>query len=184
MGARVIACRFTRTTPAARLTSKSGKTESREAGFHPNHPEFGARLVPFAGSQPRKRSAIASGKTVGAPATCRYDDPKSADKIAKTQQKLLDTIDKSCTDANIQALDLCNNGVGGTADKAVVLAKEALMDPIDMHELLERNTEAGVMVFGAGSRATLTDVRVAHTLVRECVASGGCSAAGGWLSAS
>jgi fumarate hydratase class I len=29
-------------------------------------------------------------------------------------------------------------GVGGTADKAMVLAKEALMDPIDMHELLER----------------------------------------------
>ena len=25
-----------------------GQTESREAGFHPNHPEFGARLVPFA----------------------------------------------------------------------------------------------------------------------------------------
>jgi len=25
----------------------AGKTESREAGFHPQHPEFGARLVPF-----------------------------------------------------------------------------------------------------------------------------------------
>jgi len=29
-------------------------------------------------------------------------------------------------------------GVGGTADKAVVLAKESLMDPLDMHELLAR----------------------------------------------
>ena len=29
-------------------------------------------------------------------------------------------------------------GVGGTADKAMVLAKESLMDPIDMHELLAR----------------------------------------------
>ena len=29
-------------------------------------------------------------------------------------------------------------GVGGTADKAMVLAKESLMEPIDMHELLER----------------------------------------------
>src|SRR5262249_56181709 len=26
-------------------------------------------------------------------------------------------------------------GVGGTAEKAMLLAKEALMDPIDMHEL-------------------------------------------------
>ena len=44
---------------------------------------------------------------------------------------------------------------------------------------LERNSEAGIIVFGAGSRATLTDVRVAHTLVRECVATGGCTPAGG-----
>ena len=29
-------------------------------------------------------------------------------------------------------------GIGGTAEKAMLLAKEALMDPIDMHELLER----------------------------------------------
>ncbi len=26
-----------------------GRTESREAGFHPQHPEFGARIVPFGG---------------------------------------------------------------------------------------------------------------------------------------
>jgi len=45
--------------------------------------------------------------------------------------------------------------------------------------LLERNSEAGIIAFGMGSRATLTDVRVSHTLVRECVAAGGCSAAGG-----
>src|SRR5690606_36959449 len=29
-------------------------------------------------------------------------------------------------------------GVGGTAEKAMLLAKEALLDPIDMHELRER----------------------------------------------
>ena len=26
---------------------EEGKTESREAGFHPQHPEFGSRIVPF-----------------------------------------------------------------------------------------------------------------------------------------
>jgi len=25
----------------------AGQTESREAGFHPQHPEFGARIVQF-----------------------------------------------------------------------------------------------------------------------------------------
>ena len=35
-------------------------------------------------------------------------------------------------------------GVGGTAEKAMILAKEALLDPIDIHELKER---------GAGNRA-------------------------------
>jgi fumarate hydratase class I len=35
-------------------------------------------------------------------------------------------------------------GIGGTAEKAMVLAKEALLDPIDIHELKER---------GAGNRA-------------------------------
>src|SRR6202008_4224067 len=29
-------------------------------------------------------------------------------------------------------------GIGGTAEKAMTLAKESLMDPIDMHELLQR----------------------------------------------
>ncbi|HBX37012.1 MAG TPA: fumarate hydratase, partial [Pseudohongiella sp.] len=32
-------------------------------------------------------------------------------------------------------------GIGGTAEKAAVLAKEALMDPIDIHELRERGPQ-------------------------------------------
>jgi fumarate hydratase, class I len=40
-------------------------------------------------------------------------------------------------------------GIGGTAEKALLMAKEALMDPIDMHELLKR-----------GPRSTLEELRV------------------------
>ena len=31
--------------------------------------------------------------------------------------------------------------IGGTAEKAAVLAKESLMDPVDIHELIERGAE-------------------------------------------
>ncbi len=33
-------------------------------------------------------------------------------------------------------------GIGGTAEKAMVLAKEALMEPIDMHELKARGANS------------------------------------------
>ena len=40
-------------------------------------------------------------------------------------------------------------GIGGTAEKAVLLAKEALMEPIDMHELKQR-----------GPRSALEELRI------------------------
>ena len=36
-------------------------------------------------------------------------------------------------------------GIGGTAEKAVLLAKESLMDDLDMYQLLEKSNEGGVM---------------------------------------
>jgi fumarate hydratase class I len=67
-------------------------------------------------------------------------------------------------------------GVGGTADKAVVLAKEALMDPIDMHELIERGPASeleelrvelyekvnalGIGAQGLGGLTTVLDVKI------------------------
>ncbi len=67
-------------------------------------------------------------------------------------------------------------GVGGTADKAVVLAKEALMDPLDMHELLERGPSnqleelrielyekvnaLGIGAQGLGGLTTVLDVKI------------------------
>ncbi len=67
-------------------------------------------------------------------------------------------------------------GVGGTADKAVVLAKESLMDPIDMHELLARGPATkleelrvelyekvnalGIGAQGLGGLTTVLDVKI------------------------
>ncbi|MGQ0383790.1 MAG: fumarate hydratase [Gammaproteobacteria bacterium] len=67
-------------------------------------------------------------------------------------------------------------GVGGTADKAMVLAKEALMQPIDMHELLERGPKnqleelrielyekvnaLGIGAQGLGGLTTVLDVKI------------------------
>jgi len=67
-------------------------------------------------------------------------------------------------------------GVGGTAEKAMLLAKEALMDPIDMHELLERGPSSqleelrislygkvnalGIGAQGLGGLTTVLDVKI------------------------
>ena len=67
-------------------------------------------------------------------------------------------------------------GVGGTADKAMVIAKESLMDPIDMHELLERGPSSkleelrieifekvnalGIGAQGLGGLTTVLDVKI------------------------
>lgn len=67
-------------------------------------------------------------------------------------------------------------GIGGTAEKAMVMAKESLMEPIDMHDLLERGpsnpTEAlrieiyervnalGIGAQGLGGLTTVLDVKI------------------------
>ena len=67
-------------------------------------------------------------------------------------------------------------GIGGTAEKAMLLAKEALMDPIDMHELLERGPSnkleelrialyekvnaLGIGAQGLGGLTTVLDVKI------------------------
>jgi fumarate hydratase class I len=67
-------------------------------------------------------------------------------------------------------------GIGGTAEKAMLLAKEALMEPIDMHELLRRgpanSTEElrielyekvnalGIGAQGLGGLSTVLDVKI------------------------
>jgi fumarate hydratase class I len=67
-------------------------------------------------------------------------------------------------------------GVGGTAEKAMLLAKEVLMEPIDMHELLERGPQSkleelrielytkvnalGIGAQGLGGLSTVLDVKI------------------------
>ena len=67
-------------------------------------------------------------------------------------------------------------GIGGTAEKAMLMAKEALMDPIDMHELLERGpadkleelrislyekvNALGIGAQGLGGLTTVLDVKI------------------------
>jgi fumarate hydratase, class I len=68
-------------------------------------------------------------------------------------------------------------GVGGTAEKAMLMAKESLMEPIDMHELLERGPASpleelrielyekvnalGIGAQGLGGLTTILDVKIA-----------------------
>ncbi len=67
-------------------------------------------------------------------------------------------------------------GVGGTAEKAMLIAKESLMDPIDMHELLARGPQnkieelrielytkvnaLGIGAQGLGGLSTVLDVKI------------------------
>ncbi len=67
-------------------------------------------------------------------------------------------------------------GVGGTAEKAMLMAKESLMDPLDMHELLERGPQnpieemrielftrvnaLGIGAQGLGGLSTVLDIKI------------------------
>jgi fumarate hydratase class I len=67
-------------------------------------------------------------------------------------------------------------GIGGTAEKAMTLAKESLMDPIDMHELIARGprtkieelrvelynkvNELGIGAQGLGGLTTVLDIKI------------------------
>jgi fumarate hydratase class I len=70
-------------------------------------------------------------------------------------------------------------GIGGTAEKAMTLAKESLMDPIDMHELILRGpankieelridlynrvNQLGIGAQGLGGLTTVLDVKILDT---------------------
>ena len=67
-------------------------------------------------------------------------------------------------------------GIGGTAEKAAVLAKESLMDPVDIHELMERGAQTteeemrldiferanklGIGAQGLGGLTTVVDIKI------------------------
>lgn len=67
-------------------------------------------------------------------------------------------------------------GIGGTAEKAAVMAKESLMDPVDIHELIERGAvtteeklrldiferanKLGIGAQGLGGLTTVVDIKI------------------------
>ncbi|WP_017220284.1 fumarate hydratase [Moritella dasanensis] len=67
-------------------------------------------------------------------------------------------------------------GIGGTAEKAAIMAKESLMEPVDIHELMERGAETtdekmrldifdkvnklGIGAQGLGGMATVLDIKI------------------------
>ena len=69
-------------------------------------------------------------------------------------------------------------GIGGTAEKAMLMAKEILMEPLDMHELLERGPQdkveelrielfekvnaLGIGAQGLGGLTTVLDIKIAQ----------------------
>jgi len=62
------------------------------------------------------------------PDRCAIDDVKTAEKITKNNENFFKTVDKACTDAAIQALSLCGNGLMGTP--TVAAAKTCLADAL------------------------------------------------------
>ncbi|MFD1006636.1 MULTISPECIES: fumarate hydratase [Oceanisphaera] len=70
-------------------------------------------------------------------------------------------------------------GIGGTAEKAAVMAKESLMDPVDIHELIERGAvtteeklrldiferanKLGIGAQGLGGLTTVVDIKIMST---------------------
>jgi hypothetical protein len=73
------------------------------------------------------RDGISKGRVLGDPSRCTVDDAKLAKKIEKADQKLRSTISNKCP-TNMSPLDLCGNGVGGTA--TIGSAQECLSDAL------------------------------------------------------
>lgn len=61
------------------------------------------------------RNGILRGKTQANPVTCVSDDDKLSTKVVKAAIKMSKLLSTRCTDESILELDLCGNGVGGTA---------------------------------------------------------------------
>ena len=94
-----------------------------------------------------------------------------SDSIADWVEKTLPTMGAGWCPPGILGI-----GIGGTAEKAAVLAKESLMDPIDIHELRERGPKnrveelrleimdransLGIGAQGLGGLTTVLDVKI------------------------
>ncbi|WP_281213542.1 fumarate hydratase [Shewanella insulae] len=94
-----------------------------------------------------------------------------SDDIAKWVEKTLPTMGAGWCPPGMLGI-----GIGGTAEKAAVMAKEALMDPVDIHELqakgaetaeeklrldiFERANKLGIGAQGLGGLTTVLDIKI------------------------
>ena len=101
------------------------------------------------------------------PNNCPTDDLKTAESLAASIAKFNETVD-ACTPAAILELDLCGNGVGGTADAAA--AKTCLDDVLNEAAFSVENTEdknfAPISVINAAYPATAA-ARCGDNLVNQ-----------------
>jgi fumarate hydratase class I len=118
-----------------------------------------------------KLEVIVAAKGGGSEAKSRFAMLNPSDDLVEWVLKTVPTMGAGWCPPGILGI-----GIGGSAEKAMVLAKEALMDPIDMHELLARGASnrieelrleifdkvnaLGIGAQGLGGLATVLDVKI------------------------
>jgi fumarate hydratase, class I len=118
-----------------------------------------------------KLDVIVAAKGGGSEAKSKFVMLNPSDSIAEWVLKTVPTMGAGWCPPGILGI-----GIGGTAEKAMLLAKEALMEPIDIQELLERGPKdrgeelrielynkvnaLGIGAQGLGGLTTVLDVKV------------------------
>jgi fumarate hydratase class I len=118
-----------------------------------------------------KLEVTVAAKGGGSEAKSRFAMLNPSDDIVEWVLKTVPTMGAGWCPPGILGI-----GIGGSAEKAMVLAKEALMDPIDMHELLARGptnrieelrleiydkvNTLGIGAQGLGGLTTVLDVKI------------------------
>ena len=125
-------------------------------------------------------SEVVPGKTVEVKLAAKGGGSENKAKLAmlNPSDSIVDWVEKTLPKmgAGWCPPGIIGLGVGGTAEKAVLLAKEALMSPIDIHELVERGPSSrveelrleimdranalGIGAQGLGGLTTVLDVKI------------------------
>ena len=125
-------------------------------------------------------SEVVPGKTVEVKLAAKGGGSENKAKLAmlNPSDSIVDWVEKTLPKmgAGWCPPGIIGLGVGGTAEKAVLLAKEALMSPIDIHELMERGPTSrveelrleimdranalGIGAQGLGGLTTVLDVKI------------------------
>lgn len=98
----------------------------------------------------RCRNAILSGSSARSPSECATKDPSFVTRVGVLTSKLAATVENSCSEADIAALDLCGAGVGG------ITTREAAADCLEgaAREIVDTTAAPDARAF---SRITLIE---------------------------